>query len=205
MSIDAILGPMFAGKSLEMLTRMTKYYLAKYKCLIIRSRKDTRYTDDANADLTACTHNKISASAIPAQFADTIAECMERITREGIQVIGIDEGQFFSDIASACDTLATEMGKIVIVAALDGDYGREMFPNIAQLVPKCDSIKKLKSVCSECNKMCAIFSSLRKSSKVIWKDEFLVGGDDLYQALCRECYAKHHATVAPKVESTTKN
>jgi len=188
MSISLVIGPMFAGKSLEVLLQVNKLFIAKKKCLLIRSKLDTRYTDESITDLTACTHNKISAKEIPVQFADTIEECLDYIKKEQIQVVGIDEGQFFSDIAQMCDVLASKLGILVFVAALDGDYMREPFANVSKLIPLCDHVEKIHSVCGECYGQDAIYSWLTKAHTKDDDGGFIVGGADEFKALCRKCH-----------------
>jgi thymidine kinase len=192
MSIELITGPMFAGKSLAMLLKVHKFFLAKQKCLLVRSRQDARYTNETITDLSMCTHNKISASEIPVVFADTIEECIGQIKSDGVLVVGIDEGQFFSDIAPMCEKLATEMNVNVFVAALDGTYDRKPFETISKLAPHCDAVVKLKAVCGKCNGQDAIFSHLlNKDSTKTSSDSFIVGGMETYTSLCRRCYKTH--------------
>lgn len=185
--IDLITGPMFAGKSQEMLKRLSKFHLAKKECLLIRSKLDDRAAD--GKDLTACTHNKLSAGGIKVIVASTIKECLDRIDTK-VQAIGIDEGQFFNDINEGCDIIA-KMGIQVIVAALDSDMNRRVFPAMIELFGNCTSIKKLKGVCNKCHCMNAIFSSLR-NAPLAGQGNILVGGADKYESLCRDCYDKTH-------------
>lgn len=112
--IQVILGPMFSGKSTELMRRVRRFQIAQYKCLVIKYAKDTRYSNSFS------THDRNTMDALPA--------CMLRdVTQEslGVAVIGIDEGQFFPDIVDFCEMMANE-GKTVIVAALDGTFQRKV-------------------------------------------------------------------------------
>lgn len=188
MSIDLITGPMFAGKSAELLKRLSKLHWQNLNCLLIRHKIDDRPAD--GHDLTACTHNKLSAGNIKVQTASTIGECLKRIKEEGIEAVGIDEGQFFADIGESCDILA-KLKIQVVVAALDSDKDRKVFPPMTNLFGMCDSITKLKWVCNQCHSPDGIFSSLLNAS-LASDGNILVGGSDKYETLCRECYDKTH-------------
>lgn len=102
-----------------------------------------------------------------------------------IDVIGIDEGQFFPDLVEVVDRAANN-GKIVIVAALDGTFMRVPFSGMNELVSKADKVLKLYAVCMECKKKEAPFS-VRLTEQ---KEEVVIGGKAEYKAVCRECYNK---------------
>jgi len=83
-----------------------------------------------------------------------------------------------------CDSLANE-GKIVIISALDGDYNRELFGEISQLISKAEHILKLKAVCTECYQDASF-----TKRKIDNKEQLLIGGSESYIAVCRRCYFK---------------
>uniref|UniRef100_A0A8C4WUT2 Thymidine kinase n=1 Tax=Eptatretus burgeri TaxID=7764 RepID=A0A8C4WUT2_EPTBU len=122
--IQVIFGPMFSGKSTELLRRVRRYQLARHDCLLIKYSHDVRYGGDG-----ICTHDRERAS----QAA----------------VIGIDEGQFFPDVTAFCEELANA-GKTVIVAALDGTFERKAFGSVLSLIPLAESVVKLNAVCMLC-------------------------------------------------------
>ncbi|XP_058417748.1 thymidine kinase, cytosolic isoform X2 [Diceros bicornis minor] len=112
--IQVILGPMFSGKSTELMRRVRRFQIAQYKCLVVKYAKDTRYSSHFS------THDRNTMEALPA--------CLLRdVTQEalGVAVIGIDEGQFFPDISEFSEDMANA-GKTVIVAALDGTFQRKV-------------------------------------------------------------------------------
>ncbi|EDM06735.1 rCG32815, isoform CRA_a [Rattus norvegicus] len=136
--IQVILGPMFSGKSTELMRRVRRFQIAQYKCLVIKYAKDTRYSNSFS------THDRNTMDALPACMLKDVAQ--EAL---GVAVIGIDEGQFFPDIVDFCETMANT-GKTVIVAALDGTFQRKAFGSILNLVPLAESVVKLTAVCMEC-------------------------------------------------------
>ncbi|XP_059990966.1 thymidine kinase, cytosolic isoform X3 [Lagenorhynchus albirostris] len=112
--IQVILGPMFSGKSTELMRRVRRFQIAQYKCLVIKYAKDTRYSSNFS------THDRNTMEALPACVLRDVAQ--EAL---GVAVIGIDEGQFFPDIVEFSETMANA-GKTVIVAALDGTFQRKV-------------------------------------------------------------------------------
>ena len=99
-------------------------------------------------------------------------------------VIGIDEGQFFTDIVEFAEKAANDR-KVVIISSLQGTFLRGTFPNILALLPKCEKIKKLSAICKLCKESASFtFRTASKDSKQ------LIGGDDMYMPLCRECHAR---------------
>ncbi|KAG6936840.1 thymidine kinase 1, soluble [Chelydra serpentina] len=113
--IQVIFGPMFSGKSTELMRRVRRFQIAQYKCLVIKYAKDTRYCTDG-----VSTHDRNTMEALSACYlGDVHQEAL------GSAVIGIDEGQFFPDIVEFCETMANA-GKTVIVAALDGTFQRKV-------------------------------------------------------------------------------
>ena len=105
-------------------------------------------------------------------------------------VIGIDEGQFFPDLVDFCDEMANA-GKIVIVAALDGDFRRKPFGSVLELVPLAESVTKLTAVCTSC------FGTASFSKRIV-NDTAVecIGGADKYIAVCRACFHKDDASFA---------
>ncbi|XP_053426549.1 thymidine kinase, cytosolic isoform X1 [Nycticebus coucang] len=205
--IQVIFGPMFSGKSTELMRRVQRFQIAQYKCLVIKYSKDTRYSSNF------CTHDRNTMEALPA--------CLLRdVTQEalGAAVIGIDEGQFFPDIVEFCETMANA-GKTVIVAALDGTFQRKAFGPILNLVPVAESVVKLTAVCMECFREAAYTKRLGMEKEVApthllpcragWDAALppestpftspllclcgqveVIGGADKYHSVCRLCYFK---------------
>ncbi|XP_046937239.1 thymidine kinase, cytosolic isoform X1 [Lynx rufus] len=204
--IQVILGPMFSGKSTELMRRVRRFQIAQYKCLVIKYAKDTRYSSSFS------THDRNTMEALPARLLRDVAQ--EAL---GVAVIGIDEGQFFPDIVEFSETMANA-GKTVIVAALDGTFQRKAFGTILNLVPLAESVVKLTAVCMECFREAAYTKRLGAEKEVAapcllqgWRGEGgpeaprpasahgslhprgqveVIGGADKYHSVCRLCYFK---------------
>ncbi|XP_022611174.1 thymidine kinase, cytosolic [Seriola dumerili] len=170
--IQVIFGPMFSGKSTELMRRVRRFQIAQYNCLVIKYAKDTRYSDVGMA-----THDENTMDAVP-------AACLGDVRFQALKacVIGIDEGQFFPDTVEFCEEMAN-LGKTVIVAALDGTFQRKPFGKILNLVPLAESVVKLHAVCMQCYKEAAYTKRLGAE-----KELEVIGGADKYQAVCRRCY-----------------
>lgn len=170
--IQVIFGPMFSGKSTELMRRVRRFQVAQYNCLVVKYAKDTRYSDTGMA-----THDKNTMDAVSANcLADVRALALKAC------VIGIDEGQFFPDTVAFAEEMAN-LGKIIIVAALDGTFQRKAFGNILNLVPLAESVVKLHAVCMQCYKEAAYTKRIGAEKEVE-----VIGGADKYQAVCRKCY-----------------
>uniref|UniRef100_A0A183BXS0 Thymidine kinase n=1 Tax=Globodera pallida TaxID=36090 RepID=A0A183BXS0_GLOPA len=114
-SIHLIIGPMFSGKTTELFRLAQRYILAGRKVAVVKYALDTRY-DETHA----CTHD---LRKMEAMRATEMAEAFDELRK--FDVIGIDEGQFFKDIVKYAQELAN-IGKTVIIAALNGDYRQEV-------------------------------------------------------------------------------
>lgn len=170
--IQIIFGPMFSGKTTELMRRMKRYQIANYQCLVIKYAKDIRY--DASG---IATHDRQVLAAVPTEnLTELYSEALKH------DVIGIDEGQFFPDIVFFCDKLA-ELGKVVIVAALDGTFQRKGFGDILNLVPLAENVVKLNAVCMKCFGD-GSFTKRRGAEKKVE----VIGGTEMYLATCRGCF-----------------
>ncbi|XP_030594221.1 thymidine kinase, cytosolic [Archocentrus centrarchus] len=170
--IQVIFGPMFSGKSTELMRRVRRFQVAQYNCLVIKYAKDTRYSDTGMA-----THDKNTMEAVPANSLRDVRSLALQAC-----VIGIDEGQFFPDTVEFCEEMAN-LGKTIIVAALDGTFQRKPFGNILNLIPLAESVVKLHAVCMQCFKEAAYTKRIGAEKEVE-----VIGGADKYQAVCRRCY-----------------
>jgi thymidine kinase len=163
---------MFSGKTTELMRRITRFRLAKLDCAVIKYNADTRYSVE-----DACTHDDRKLSAIPAERLEDVYQQVKNM-----DVVGIDEGQFFPDIVAFSERLANE-GKIVIVAALDGTFQRKPFGTVLELVPLAESVHKLSAVCMECFNPAAFSKRIGSDQRVQ-----VIGGAETYLAVCRRCF-----------------
>uniref|UniRef100_A0A8C5R0J2 Thymidine kinase n=1 Tax=Leptobrachium leishanense TaxID=445787 RepID=A0A8C5R0J2_9ANUR len=169
---SVIFGPMFSGKSTELMRRVRRFQVAQYKCIVIKYARDTRYSKEHLATHDRSTMSAVSACALRDVFTEALSCC----------VIGIDEGQFFPDTVEFCENMANH-GKTVIVAALDGTFQRKAFGDILNLVPLAESVVKLNAVCMECYREAAYTQRLGTEKEVE-----VIGGADKYHSVCRQCY-----------------
>ncbi|KAG8189275.1 hypothetical protein JTE90_019035 [Oedothorax gibbosus] len=180
--IQVIFGPMFSGKTTELIRRLRRYEIAKNKCLIVKYANDLRYDSDSIA-----THDRQCLAAIKSTTLTDLKELAANYS-----VIGIDEGQFFPDTVSFAEEMANK-GKIVIVAALDGTFQRKAFGDILQLVPLAESVIKLTAVCMFCFDEASFTKRIGTETQVE-----IIGGTDKYMAVCRRCYQQEDSTIPQK-------
>ncbi|EAY88256.1 hypothetical protein OsI_09708 [Oryza sativa Indica Group] len=176
--IHVIVGPMFAGKTTALLRRVQVEAGTGRNVALIKSDKDNRYGLDS-----VVTHDgtKMPCWALPelSSFQDKLGtEAYDKV-----DVIGIDEAQFFDDLHEFCCKAADRDGKIVVVAGLDGDYKRNKFGSVLDIIPLADSVTKLTARCELCGRRA--FFTLRKTRET--KTE-LIGGADVYMPVCRQHY-----------------
>ena len=186
--IQMVTGCMFAGKTQELMRRLRRYKIARMKCLLVKHTLDTRY------DRTkAVTHEGDAMEAISAKDLTPLVNSKDIDSQfEAADVIAIDEGQFFPDLVEACVLLA-DQGKIVIVAALDGDFKMEPFAPVSNLYPHAQSVVKLSAVCIKCTAPAAHSKRL-----VDWDQETVViGGKETYAATCRACHKLPASEFSP--------
>ena len=178
--LDLILGPMFAGKTSRLIDIYNFCKKAGFKVLVLNHTLDTRYGTNCLS-----THDKIS---IPCKQLTKLHDILKTNLEEfnEAHVILINEGQFFEDIVPFCIYCAesTIKPKQIHVAGLDGDFERNKFGNILDLIPYCNSVKKLTPICSSCNKGVFALFTHRTSSE---SEQTCIGTNN-YISLCRGCY-----------------
>ncbi|CAG9331227.1 unnamed protein product [Blepharisma stoltei] len=179
--IQVIYGPMFSGKSTELLRRIRRYRVRNDSCILLKT-KDNRYANDEDKVVTHDLFNFLDAFSCDSLYeSDVVSDTHD--------VIGIDEGQFFPDIIPFVEDMANR-GKIVIVACLDSDFRREPFGTICQLIAKAERVTKLCSICHYC-KGDAAFTARLSSEQAVK----VIGGADKYKPVCRTCFFSHGHVV----------
>lgn len=176
--LDLIIGPMFSGKSTELIRhiRMLKVINASY--VVIKPRMDTRYSSDNKI----VSHNQDSEGCI---VADDLNEISDETIRDTNYLI-VDEGQFLQNLKSKVLYWVESLGKNVIVGGLDGDFQRNPIGEILQLIPYADSYTKKTALCKVCNDGTAALFSHRMSN--VNKDQICIGSTESYIPVCREHY-----------------
>jgi thymidine kinase len=172
-SVEVICGSMFSGKTEELIRRLKRARIARLSIAVFSPRADTRYSDNA---LTS--HNANSIPSIPVDRASAIL-----LPGSQVQVVGIDEAQFFDDeLPAVCNTLANK-GVRVIVAGLDMDYLGIPFGPVPGLMAIAESVTKLHAVCVICGNP-ALYS-YRLSPQ---NGQILLGQKESYEPRCRVHY-----------------
>ena len=169
--VQLIVGPMFAGKTTELLRRLRRCRLGRQLCVLLKPSVDTRYESGA-----VVTHDQLRDPQC--QVVRTLANA---VIPKDTQVVGIDEGQFFPDLVTYCATWANDHGIVVIVAALDGTFNQEPFMQVAQLASHAELVDKIHAVCFVCGANAAF--TIRKDDTC--KDLVAIGGSESYEARCR--------------------
>ena len=171
--IELIIGPMFSGKSTRLIEQMRKYVYKAKKTIMVKYYADQRYSEKSEV----VTHDLIKYDSINCKLLHNSFETLKQY-----DVIGIDEGQFFADLVEVCEELAL-MGKIILIAALNGDFRMEPFPVIQRIISKADKIKLLKAYCFNCHKDAKFSLRIVQSNETV-----LIGAGEAYKPACRECH-----------------
>ena len=173
--IEVICGSMFSGKTEELIRRMKRAKFARQKVEIYKPVIDTRYRKE---DVVSHDHNVITSTPVDSSSAILLFS-------GDIDVVGIDEAQFFDDgLADVCNQLANR-GVRVIVAGLDMDYRGKPFGPIPSLLAIADEVTKVHAICVRCGNLAYISHRLVHNDKRV-----LLGEKDEYEPLCRDCYNK---------------
>jgi len=185
MSLELILGPMFAGKSSYILSSLRRYEAIGWQVLCITSTLDTRYEENAIHSHNHEKHAAISTlELLPLRETNKYKEA---------RLLIIEEAQFFSDLYSFVETAVEQHGKDVIVVGLDGDSERRPFGKILNLIPLCDKVTKLAAMCKRCEMPTDAIFTYRKNSD---KGVISIGTEAEYEALCRVHYTRLRQTSA---------
>ncbi|MCI1734737.1 MAG: thymidine kinase [Bacilli bacterium] len=178
--IEVITGPMFAGKSEELIRRIKTLTYTKMKIMAFKPAIDNRYDKTAIAS-----HDGAKYEAYAVKEAKSILE----LVRPDTQVVAIDEVQFFSnDIIGICESLA-DRGVRVIVAGLDLDFRGEPFGPMPELLARAEFVTKLTAVCTVCGCAATRTQRMINGKPADYNDPIIkVGAKESYEARCR----KHH-------------
>jgi len=175
--VEVITGPMFSGKSEELIRRLKRAQIAKRKVLCFKPDLDVRYHRTAIASHSSQTldaHTVANVEGLKAVLFPLI---------EGIEVIGIDEAQFFDPSLVALSLELMHLGKRVILAGLDTTFAGEPFPPVPDLMAVADEVVKLSAVCMQCGAPAVHTQRLNASQTLV-----VVGAAGLYEARCRACF-----------------
>lgn len=171
-SIEVVCGPMFSGKTEELIRRIKRAQIARQKVQIFKPKIDNRYHESE-----VVSHSSLSIEATPVATAVEILQKVYDSTR----VLGIDEVQFFDENISTVVEKLARRGIRVIMAGLDQDFSGRAFGPMANLLAIADRVDKIQAICTICG--AAASKTFRKNIKI--DEQILIGEADLYEARCR--------------------
>jgi thymidine kinase len=172
-SVEVITGSMFSGKTEELIRRLRRATFAGLKVEIFKPSLDKRYSETS-----VVSHDEKSIVSTPVDNASSIL-----LLAGGVDVIGIDEAQFFDNsIVDVCNTLANN-GIRVIIAGLDMDFMGNPFGPIPALMSVAEYVTKVHAICMRCGNLANYSYRKSEESQVV-----VLGEKDKYEPLCRSCY-----------------
>lgn len=192
--IELICGSMFSGKSEELIRRIKRATYGNLTVRVFKPAIDKRYHEES-----VVSHNGTTILARPVATASEIIDHID----ETIDVIGIDEIQFFDQaIVDIVDELANK-GYRVIVAGLDTDFRGEPFGVMPELMTKSEIVTKLNAICPHCGSPASRTQRLIDGKPASYDDPIiLVGASESYEPRCRHCHDVPNRPVKHKIEST---
>jgi thymidine kinase len=172
--IEVVTGPMFSGKSEELIRLLRRAAIARQRVEVFKPALDNRF------DSTDVVSH--SQWRIPCEVVERADEIVSRVDPR-TEVVGIDEAQFFDDaLPEVCNHLAS-LGKRVIVAGLDMDYRGIPFGPMPTILAIAEKVHKISAICSSCGAPAAYTQRLTES-----RQQVVVGAADIYEARCRRCH-----------------
>ena len=171
--IEVICGSMFSGKTEELIRRIRRAEIAKMNTIIFKPKIDDRYSSSH-----VVSHNQ---SKLASKLVKHSKEILDESSN--MDVIGIDEAQFFDNgIVKVCKSLA-DNNKRVVVAGLDTDYLGKPFGPVPALMCEADYLDKLTAICMQCGNPASYSQRLTQDS-----EQVVIGEKDIYEARCRNCF-----------------
>ena len=174
-TIEVIAGSMFSGKTEELIRRLKRAKIARLKVEIFKPAIDTRFSV---AEVVS--HDENSILSTPVETSGNIM-----LLASDVDVIGIDEAQFFDNGLIDVSVALANMGIRVIIAGLDMDFKGKPFGPIPGLMAVADHITKVHAICMQCGDVAQFSHRFSKVDKLV-----LLGEKDEYEPLCRSCYTK---------------
>ncbi len=171
--IEVICGSMFSGKTEELIRRLNRARIAKQRVEIFKPVVDVRYSEE-----DVVSHDETSIRSTPVDTASNII-----LLAGDVDVVGIDEAQFFDEaLVDVCNKLAN-MGVRVIVAGLDMDFKGKPFGQIPRIMAVAEYVTKVHAICMRCGSLANFSHRLSTDEKLV-----VLGEKNEYEPLCRECF-----------------
>ncbi len=185
--IEVVCGPMFSGKSEELIRRLRRAEIARQRVQIFKPGIDNRYIDDH-----IVSHSELKIRSASVRDAAALYAALEMRT----EVIGIDEAQFLGpEIVDMVVRLA-DMGKRIIIAGLDTDYLGRPFHPMPELLAVADEITKTLAICMQCG------NPAKHTQRLVANEDLIVvGAAGVYEARCRRCFEPNLAKLEKQKEA----
>ena len=177
--IDIIVGCMFSGKTTELIRRIRRINHINKNVMVINYHQDTRYGENK-----IFTHDREGIDSIQVMKLNEITENHYDKYKD-VDVIGINEWQYFPDLFEFCKNACEKDHKTIIVSGLDGDYLRKPFGQILDLIPISNSVQRLNAFCQLCKDGTPAYFTRRIVNS---NEKILIGGIDSYIPVCRYHY-----------------
>ena len=178
MSLELIIGPMFSGKSTELIRKIRLAKIINKKVIVIKPIIDIRYKD-----------NKIVSHSFESEECESI-EYLKEVDNKinNYDLIVVDEGQFFPDLKEYVLKWVEVNNKDVVVGGLDGGHKRNKIGEILELIPYSDYCIKITSLCKKCNDGTSAIFTFRTNDN---QEQVQIGGSESYMPLCRKHYLEN--------------
>jgi len=184
-SLEVVCGSMFSGKTEELMYRLRRAEYARKKVITVKHK-----IDDRKCYSCIVSHNGEKREAMAVTGCREGLDALVEVADPSVDVIGIDEIQFFPHEAIGVIQDWIDRGKRVIVAGLDLDFRGEPFGIVPVLMALADDVSKLRAICMECGDEAIHTQRLINGKPASYDDpQILVGGEDCYEARCRRCYS----------------
>ncbi len=183
--IEVICGSMFSGKTEELIRRLRRAEFARQKVEIFKPGVDTRYDT-----MNVVSHEGATIRSTPVPNSSNLL-----LLAADIEVVGVDEAQFFDEgLPQVCAQLAGQ-GVRVIVAGLDMDFLGRPFGPMPQLMAMAEYVTKVHAICMRCGELATFSHRMSLHAELV-----VLGEKDVYQPLCRTCFEAALAAPQPAVE-----
>lgn len=177
--LEVILGPMFSGKTSRLINLYKQYKYCNIPVIVVNHSDDKRYDQ-----LLLSNHDNQKIECFQCEYISDMMTYYKAMIENKFTVILINEGQFFSDLYSCVNTLVNRYKNCVYVCGLDGDFQTNKFGQMLDLIPICDNVCKLHSICARCKVGKKAVFTHRKTGESAQK----IIGVNTYEPLCRSCY-----------------
>ena len=179
--VEVVCGPMFSGKSEELIRRLRRAEIARQRVQIFKPIIDQRYASDQ-----IVSHDDGRIHAVPVNNAAELEARLDRRT----EVIGIDEAQFLGDAMVEFVVRLADIGKRIVIAGLDTDYLGRPFHPMPELLAVADEITKTLAICMQCG------NPAKHTQRLIANEDLIVvGAAGMYEARCRRCFEPNLAAM----------